>query len=194
MASLAQIGRSPYLDLIDGQCEPTTSTIRAATMRIFGGKPTVEPTVESTLRHENEQLRANAEQLRAEAEQLRAEAEQSSTLQLRIDEMRRCNLELEERVAHADALRKQAGSQADNTTEQLATYRARVRQLEDEKATIQRKLREKSDEFLQLTSEAETAKKKVEKGNEWAAKASALRAKNKEASPLGEPAFFTHSR
>jgi chromosome segregation ATPase len=151
-------------------------------MRIFGGKPTVEPTVESTLRHENEQLRANAEQLRAEAEQLRAEAEQSSTLQLRIDEMRRCNLELEERVAHADALRKQAGSQADNTTEQLATYRARVRQLEDEKATIQRKLREKSDEFLQLTSEAETAKKKVEKGNEWAAKASALRAKNKEAS------------
>jgi uncharacterized coiled-coil DUF342 family protein len=163
-------------------------------MRIFGGKPTVEPTHESTLRHENEQLRANAEQLRAEAEQLRAEAEQSSTLQLRIDEMRRCNLELEERVAHADALRKQAGSQADNTTEQLATYRARVRQLEDEKATIQRKLREKSDEFLQLTSEAETAKKKVEKGNEWAAKASALRAKNKEVSPLGEPSFFTHSR
>jgi predicted RNase H-like nuclease (RuvC/YqgF family) len=140
---MASIVRSPYRDLIDGQTD-TPRESRATIRHIFGGKSaTEEHTVEST-RRENEQLRAEAEQLRAdasklraEAEYLRAEAEQSVSLQLRIDEMRRCNLELEERVAHVDALRKQAGSQAENTAEQLATYRARIRQLEDEKVAIQ---------------------------------------------------------
>jgi hypothetical protein len=61
--------------------------------------------------------------------------------------------------------------------------RPRISSCPVRQVVIQRKLREKSDEFAQLASEADTAKKKVEKGNEWAAKASALRAKNKEARP-----------